>query len=394
MRFIGLILGVLLSFSSVAQIGGKSTYQFLNIISSAKVASLGGYAIAIPDGDLEMAYFNPALIDSSMEQELNLNYVNYFSNINYGFAGYVHNTKIGFLSASVKYINYGKFLLADETSAINGEFSAGETALNVGWANQYKYGLKYGVNLKLVMSSFYDYSSVGALLDFGGTWTKPEAGVMVAVVVKNIGSQITTYTPDNFEPMPFEIQIGASKKLKHAPFRFSVNFHNLEVLDYYYDSPNELESTSLFGADVVEEEKSHIAESIFRHFSTGTELLLSENFNLRIGYNHQRRSELKLRDGSKAGAVGFNFGVGVKIKKFKIDYGRSIYSLAGTTNHLSISTNFSEFISKKEKKDLKEKLEEKEAKKKEKAAEMAAKKVKKEAKRLEKRKEKAEKVVE
>ena len=354
MRFLGLLISFLLSFSSIAQIGGKSTYQFLNIISSAKIASLGGYAIAVPDGDIEMAYFNPALIDSSLHQELNLNYVNYFSDINYGFAGYAYRVKkIGVFTTSIKYINYGEFLLADETSAINGEFSSSETALNIGWSNAYKYGLKYGVNLKFIMSNFYDYTSTGILVDIAGTWSKPEKGIIVGMVVKNMGSQITTYTPNNFEPMPFEIQAGVSKKLQHAPFRFSANFHNLQVFDFYYDSPNEIESSSLFGGDVIEEDKSHLAEIIFRHFTIGTELLLSENFNLRIGYNHQRRSELKLREGSKAGAVGFNFGIGVHIKKFKIDYGRSIYSLAGTTNHLSISTNFSEYISKKDKKDKK-----------------------------------------
>ena len=354
MRFLGLLVSFLLSFSSIAQIGGKSTYQFLNIISSAKIASLGGYAIAVPDGDIEMAYFNPALIDSSLHQELNLNYVNYFSDINYGFAGYAYRLKkIGVFTTSIKYINYGEFLLTDETSAINGEFSSSETALNIGWSNAYKYGLKYGVNLKFVMSNFYDYTSTGILVDIAGTWSKPEKGIIVGMVVKNMGSQITTYTPNNFEPMPFEIQAGVSKKLQHAPFRFSANFHNLQVFDFYYDSPNEIESSSLFGGDVIEEDKSHLAEIIFRHFTIGTELLLSENFNLRIGYNHQRRSELKLREGSKAGAVGFNFGIGVHIKKFKIDYGRSIYSLAGTTNHLSISTNFSEYISKKDKKDKK-----------------------------------------
>tara|TARA_B100000674_G_scaffold129521_1_gene99780 strand:+ start:11053 stop:12123 length:1071 start_codon:yes stop_codon:yes gene_type:complete len=354
MRFLGLIIFFLLSFSSLAQIGGQSTYQFLNTISSAKIASLGGYAIAVPDGDIEMAYFNPALTDSSLHQQLNFNYVNYFSDINYGFAGYAYRIKaIGMLTISAKYINYGDFILADETSAVNGEFSSSETALNIGWSNVYKYGLKYGVNVKYVMSNFYDYTSSGILVDIGGTWRKPENGILVGVVVKNMGSQLTTYTPGNFEPMPFEIQAGISKKLKHAPFRFSANFHNLQVFDFYYDSPNEIESSSLFGGDLVEEDKSHFAEIIFRHFTIGTELLLSENFNLRIGYNHQRRSELKLREGSKSGAVGFNFGVGVHIKKFKIDYGRSIYSLAGTTNHLSISTNFSEYISKKDKSELK-----------------------------------------
>ena len=355
MRFLGLIVSLLLSFSSFAQIGGKSTYQFLNLISSAKLASLGGYAIAIPDADIEMAYFNPALIDSSLHKELNLNYVNYFSDINYGFAGYAYRIKgLGVIATSVKYISYGDFLMADETSAIIGEFSSNETAFNLGWSNSYKYGLKYGFNLKCVMSNFYDYTSTGVLLDLGGTWSRPQNGIMLGVVVKNIGSQIKTYTPDNFEPLPFEIQAGVSKKLEHAPFRFSANFHNLEVLDFYYESPNNLETTSLFGSDQVEEEKSHLAESIFRHVTIGTELLLTDNFNLRIGYNHQRRSELKLREGSKTGSVGFNFGIGVHIKRFKIDYGRSIYSLAGATNHLSISTNFSEYISKKDSRNTKE----------------------------------------
>ena len=80
-----------------------------------------------------------------------------------------------------------------------------------------------------------------------------------------------------------------------------------------------------------------------RHFTFGTEILLSENFQLRIGYNHQRRQELKLRDDSKSGMVGFSFGFGVKIKKFRLDYARSIYSLAGASNHIGIAIRLNDF---------------------------------------------------
>lgn len=350
MRVVLLLVFFLQSFLSFSQIGGKSTYQFLNIITSPKVAALGGYAIAVPDADGEMAYFNPALLTDDMDNQFTLNYVDYFSDINYGFAGYSKKIKeIGVFSGSVKYIHYGDFIEADAEGNINGNFSVSETAFNLGWGNSYKYGINYGMNLKMVYSNFYNYNSFGALLDFGGTWFHEKSEFMTALVVKNVGSQITTYTEGNYEAMPFEIQLGFSKRLKHAPFRFSLNFHNLEVADFYYDSPNELETTSLFGVDVEQEEKSHLAESIFRHVTGGVEVLFSDNFQIRMGYNHQRRSELRLREGSKSGLVGFNFGVGIKIKQFTIDYGRSIYSLAGATNHLSISTNFSEFISKKEK---------------------------------------------
>lgn len=352
---LSLIISVLfMSLNSFSQLGGKSTYQFLNIISSPKVAALGGYAIAIPDADLEMTYFNPALIDSSHHNTMDLNYVDYFSDINYGYAGYARTIgDLGTFTGAIKYIHYGDFLLADEAGIVSGEFTVSETALNIGWANDYKYGLKYGANLKVVYSSFYDNTSFGALMDFGGTWYHEKSKFMAALVVKNLGSQITTYTEGNYESMPFEIQVGFSKRLKHAPFRFSLNFHNLEVLDYWYDSPNELETTSLFGTDTPTEEEGHFFESMFRHVTAGVEVIFSKSFQIRMGYNHQRRSELKLRDGSKSGLVGFNFGVGIKVKKFKIDYGRSIYSLAGSTNHLSISTNFSELITKK-KREVKE----------------------------------------
>lgn len=343
------VIAVLLCNPLFAQVGGRATYQFLNLVSSAKIASMGGYALANTDADLEMVYFNPALLDSNLHQELNLSYVNYFSDINYGFAGYAHDfKKYGVFALTTKYINYGEFLLADETSQINGTFTASETAINASWSILYKYGLSYGVNLKFVSSNFYDYNSAGVLVDFGGAWTLPESGFRAGLVVRNIGYQLTTYTPGNQEPLPFEILFGASKRLKHAPFRFSINLHNLQTLDLYYESPNDIETTSLFGQDEVQQDENNWADAVFRHFSGSVELLLTDNFEARFGYNHQRRAELSLRDGSRTGAVGFNLGVGVKIKKFKIDYGRSIFSLAGTTNHLSISTNFSEFISKKD----------------------------------------------
>lgn len=353
MRFSLLILIFVYVTASPAQIGGNSTYQFLNTVSSAKTAALGGYSFAIPDADLESAYFNPALLDTNLSKQLGFDYVNYFSDINYGFAGYAQDfKKYGTFMLSAKYIHYGEFIWANEAGDILGDFKVSESAYTLSWSKSYKYGLRYGVNLKAVYSDFFQYNSFGMLLDFGGVYHKPEKGLMLALVVKNMGRQITTYTPGNYEPLPFEIQLGASKKLKHAPFRFSLNVHNLEVLDYYYDSPNAIETTSLFGVEEESQNESNLAESIFRHVTAGVELLLTDNFQIRAGYNHQRRSELRLREGARSGAVGFNFGVGVKIKKFKIDYGRSIYSLAGSTNHLSISTNFSEFISKKDKTEL------------------------------------------
>ncbi len=346
------ILLVTSSICSQGQVGGQSTYQFLNIVTSPKTAALGGVAIAIEEADLEMTYFNPALLSSKHNKTIALNYTNYFADINYGFVGYAHEFKsIGTVAGGIKYIHYGDFIHANETGAILGNFSVSETAAFATWSNKYKDKIKYGANVKVVYSDFFLYNSLGVLLDFGATYKKPKSSFVAALVVRNFGLQITTYSPGNREPLPFEIQFGVSKKLKHAPFRFSVNAHNLQQPNIWFNSPNAATVSTINQSDSTETEAgAPIGEVILRHLTFGVELLLSENIELRAGYNFQRRKELALKEGSKSGMVGFSFGVGVKVKKFSLNFARSIYSLAGATTHIGISTNFGEILKKSENK--------------------------------------------
>lgn len=343
-KYVGLIL-LILSGVCQAQVGGRATYQFLNTVTSPKIAALGGYALAIDEADLEMSYFNPALLNEGHEKNLTLNYTDYFADINYGYVGYAHRVKkLGVVAGGIKYIHYGTFIHADEGGNIVGEFSVSEIAAIATWSNKYRDAFKYGVNFKMVYSNYFLYNSFGALLDFGGTYKKPGSNFMAALVVKNLGTQITTYSKGNYEPMPFEIQLGISQKLNHAPLRFSINIHNLQQPNIWFDSPNSVVTTNLFTEDST---GTPVGEAILRHFTFGMEVLLSKNFQLRTSYNHQRRQELLLRDGSKSGLNGFSFGFGLKIKKFSLDFARSIYSLAGATNHIGISTNFGELLTKK-----------------------------------------------
>ena len=48
---------------SYGQIGGKSIYQFLNLVTSPRQAALGGKVITIYDNDVNQAQFNPATIN-------------------------------------------------------------------------------------------------------------------------------------------------------------------------------------------------------------------------------------------------------------------------------------------------------------------------------------------
>jgi len=62
---------------------------------------------------------------------------------------------------------------------------------------------------------------------------------------------------------------------------------------------------------------------------------------LRFGYNHQLKQELKVSPFTSFN--GFSIGFGFKVKKIAFDYGFGSVHLAGGMNHLSLSTNFSEW---------------------------------------------------
>ena len=55
------------TISVFSQIAGESTYQFLNISSSPRQLALGGKTITNFDYDVSQALYNPAVINSDMD---------------------------------------------------------------------------------------------------------------------------------------------------------------------------------------------------------------------------------------------------------------------------------------------------------------------------------------
>lgn len=339
---------LLLSFRVSAQLGGNSTYAFLDLTYSARVASLGGKVAAIPDDDLNLAFQNPSALNYAMSDHLVLNYINYFSDINFGYVSYARTVEgIGNFAGGLNYINYGKFIAADRVGTITGEFRAAEYALNLIYSRDLDSLFRFGVNLRPVYSVLETYHSFGLLADVGLTYTTRDKLFAAGVVLRNTGFQLKPYYPGHRETVPFEILLGASQKLRHAPFRFSMVVHDLQKPDLSYDNP--ASSTEEFdpvtGKPIPRNRWEILGDNIMRHLIFGVEFTPLENFYLRAGYNYQRRQELKISN--RTAMVGFSWGFGLRISKFFISYGRASYHLAGASNHFSVSTNLSAFGSRK-----------------------------------------------
>lgn len=341
-----LFLSLLVSFSTYAQIGGDDTYEFLNVNTSARISSLGGNQIAVKDNDPFLAFENPSLLNKTMDNKLALSYISYLADIGLGFASYTKEVEgIGTFNAGVKYIDYGDFTETDNAGNEIGSFSAGEYAFLVGYGYEIDSLYSIGANLKTIYSSLYDYNSVGLAVDVGATYFNEEKGLTLALLIKNMGGQLTTYDDNDNESIPFEIQYGITKRFKNVPLRVGVIYQNLQKWDLTYDNPNDEEESSLLGPGSNgnnNDDNDGFFENLGRHLIFNAEFLVSKNFNIRLGYNYLRRAELKIDE--KLGTVGVSWGFGMRINKFHLSYGRSAFHQVGATNTFSVSTRLSDFI--------------------------------------------------
>jgi hypothetical protein len=338
------IFFTIISVSSFAQIGGNSVYKFLNLSSSARTAAMGGNFLAVKDGDLTQAFFNPSIIQPSMDNNLAISYVDYFSDVNYGFASYAKSfNKIGTYHATVQYINYGQFTYADETGQTYGTFTANEVALAVGWGRSLDSLFSIGANMKFIYSGLEQYQSYGLAVDVAGTYHNPKNDFTMSLLFRNIGVQLRPYVSGYNEPLPFEIDFGLSQKLKHLPFRYSILLTNLQKWDLTYFDPDDPDNKvdPITGETEEESGFAKFGDQFMRHVVVGGEFIPSKYFMVRIGYNYQRRKELG--NYNKMGMVGFSWGLGLRISKFQIDYSRATYQLHTSPNYITLRVNLSAF---------------------------------------------------
>jgi len=290
----------------------QNTYEFLRVDNSARAGALGGSFITYYD-DADIIFYNPAGMKLSQNSPISFSFTKHLMDINLASLSYSTDIEnIGRFGAAMQYINYGTFDEADEFGNKTGEFGAGELAVLLGYAGTLDENFFYGANIKLIYSSIAGQSSSAVAVDLGVHYTIPSQQINIAAVILNLGTQLSSYL-DTSEDLPLDVAIGISKRLENLPLRLSLNFHKLT-------------------------EKRDDFVQRFKAFSVGAEFYLSQTFSLRLGYDNEKRSELKV--GTTAGIAGFNAGLGVNISDYRFDYGYSSLGLIGGLHRISLVTAF------------------------------------------------------
>jgi len=304
------VLASVIFLLTFGNIFSQNTYEFLRVDNSARAGALGGSFITYYD-DADIIFYNPAGMMLSENSPVSFSFTKHLLDIN--LASLTYSTEIediGRFGTAIQYINYGTFDGADISGIRNGEFGAGEFAVLLGYAGTLDENFYYGANVKLIYSSIADESSSAVAMDIGLHYAFPSQQINIAAVVLNLGTQLSSYL-DTKEDLPIDLAIGISKRLENLPVRLALNFHRLT-------------------------DKRDKFSQRFKAFSFGAEFYLSKVLSLRLGYDNEKRSELKV--GSTAGIAGFSAGVGINVSTYRFDYGYSSLGLIGGLHRISLVT--------------------------------------------------------
>ena len=334
MKYLSLLF-VFISTVGFSQVGGEHVYSFLDFSTSARQTALGGSVLTLTD-DVNQPLWNPASINKNLDNRFSFNYVNYLLEINYLSAVYAYtfNDHLNTFHTGITYLNYGTFIAADENGTETGTFKAYDMALSVGYAYQIPHtDFHLGMNVKLINSVIEQYTSMGIAGDFGILYESEFKPYQFAAVIRNLGTQLTTYDTTR-ERIPFQIQVGGSYRLEHVPIKIYGTLDNLQQWQLAYANPSDA-TTDLEGNTI--DNSPGFFDNLMRHVVVGAELFPEKGFNLRMGFNVQRAEELGLNNVRTF--AGLSFGFGLKVKRIKLNYAFAKFHPVADSHSFSLEIN-------------------------------------------------------
>lgn len=322
-RIITVVALCLLGYRCVAQtLGGNAVFNFLKQSNTAQLSALGGLNISVTGKDVGMAFHNPALLRKELHQQVNTSFNAFVAGIsNYSLTSAWHiekaNTNIGI---GVNYFNYGNIDQTDASGNIAGSFRPRDYVVQVMASRSHKEKWWYGATVKFIHSGYGQYRSSGIAMDVALNYHDEEKNVQAGLVIKNMGTQLSTYDGSGRkEELPFDLQAGITKRLKNAPLQFSLSLHDLHRFNNFYNDTS-------FRAGEGDDDftKKNTIQKIFNHVVIAAQFFPNEKIELTTGYNFQRRNDLNGFNISN-GLNGFTLGAAVVLPKIHIRYATGFY---------------------------------------------------------------------
>lgn len=317
------------SFAFAQTLGGNAAYNFLKLPSSPLLTAMGGVNVSYNAKDVSLAANNPALLQEELNSQVNASFNAFLGGIKtYSLtSAYYSNQLNTTFGAHVYYVDYGSIPATDAAGNLLGSFHPVDYVVQVSTAKKYLERWTYGGTVKFIHSSYPPYSSSAIAVDVGLLYTDSASNFTIGFVAKNMGSQLKTFAGTT-EDLPFDLEIGISKRLRKAPLGFSLTAHHLHRFNLSYND-------AVFNTDNGFSSPSSV-DKIFNHFVLAAHVYLSQNLEVLVGYTYLRRQELSVANTSN-GLAGFSAGLQFQFSKLRVQYARASYQRGVNYNQLGIT---------------------------------------------------------
>ena len=319
-----LLIIILLLYSGIINaqtVGGNAVFNFINQPNTAQLSALGGINISTIGNDIGMSFQNPALLRNTMHQQVNASFNSFLAGIkNYSLTTGFNLPKIATnIGVGITYLNYGAITQTDAIGNIYGTFNPTDYVVQVMASKQYKDRFWLGTTFKFINSNYGQFKSNAVAIDIGVSYSDTANQLQISLLAKNIGTQLKTFNHTNKkEELPFDIQLGITKRLAKAPIQLSLTAYHLQQLSINYNDSN-------FNASEGNDNASNnILDKTLSHLIVASQFFVGDKLELSAAYNFLRSKDLSAYSLSN-GLNGFTQGAGLKLKKLHINYGSGFY---------------------------------------------------------------------
>jgi len=321
--YILILSNIFSSYSIAQQLGGNTVFSFMQQPNSAQLSALGGVNISNISNDVSLSFHNPSLLRPEMDQQLNTSFNSYFAGVrNYSLSSaFLLSKSKTSIAFGINYFDYGSLTQTDPAGNILGSFHPNDYVVQMMASHQYLEHWWYGMSFKFISSNYGQYKSNGIAVDAGLTYYDDDRSLQASFLIKNIGTQLKTYdgSPGKAE-IPFDMQLGVTKRLENAPIQFSLTAQHLQAFNIYYNDTSLNNSNGNTAANT----KSLTLDNIVSHFIFATQFFIKDEIEVTAGYNFLNRHDLNVYN-SANGLNGFTFGLGVLLNKIHIRYATGFY---------------------------------------------------------------------
>ena len=309
------------NITNAQTVGGNVAFSFINQPNTAQLSALGGTNISTISNDVGISFQNPALLRSTMHQQVNTSFNSFFAGIkNYSLTTGFNVPKIAAnIGVGITYLNYGTITQTDAIGNIYGTINLTDYVVQVMASKQYKERFWLGTTFKFINSSYGQFTSNAVAIDIGISYVDTANGLQISLLAKNIGIQLKTFNNTNKkEELPFDVQLGITKRLAKAPIQLSLTAYHLQQLSINYNDSN------FNAAEGNDNASNNLLTKTLSHFIIASQFFIGDKLELTAAYNFLRSKDLSAYNVSN-GLNGFTIGAGLKLKKLHINYGSGFY---------------------------------------------------------------------